>query len=195
MRIEYYKKVSSTNALAKAIKPEPWTVVWAEIQTNGYGKQKREWFSPKGGLYFTVVLPEESPHLLPFLNLTGGLAVARALQNYKIHSSLKWPNDVLVKNKKIAGILSENIIGKKTEFSIMGIGFNTNIKKFPQQLKKSATSIEIEFQKVDNKEVLMQTINELKKVLKLKKKEALKEYKSLGFNKSFNSSKIKKYGL
>ena len=183
MKLKFYKKVSSTNFLAKTVKPKIWTVIVAETQIKGRGKDRKAWFSPKGGLYITVVLPTKSPDWLPFLNLAGGLAVAESLQSFKLSPILKWPNDVLIRNKKVAGILSENIISTKTEFSIIGIGLNTNINKFPQELRGKATSLKLEFREVDNQKLLSQIVNKLKKVLKLNKKEILKKCKQYGLQR------------
>lgn len=183
MELKFYKKVFSTNSLAKTIRPKVWTVIISETQTKGRGKGKRTWFSPKGGLYITVVLPTKSPDWLPFLNLAGGLAVAESLQSFKLSPILKWPNDVLIRNRKIAGILSENIIGTKTEFSIIGIGLNTNIDRFPQELRRKATSLKLEFREVDNQKLLGQIVNRLKKILKLNKEEIFKKCKQYGLQR------------
>ena len=177
MEVKFYKRVSSTNSLAKKRKFPIWTVVVAEAQRSGRGKGKRKWFSPKGGLYFTVILPPKPPTLLPYLNLVGGIAVAKALEQYGVSPSIKWPNDVLIKGRKVAGVLSENIISSKTEFSLIGIGLNTNIKRFPLRLEKKATSLLLEGKKVENNKILPAIFNNLKKMVDLKGEEILKEYK------------------
>jgi len=111
-------------------------------------------------------------------------------KKFKIEAVIKWPNDVLITStdlqrkiedrnfKKIAGILVENIIGGKLRVSIIGIGINTNIRKFPKDLSRKATSIEKHTgENVNNKEILELFLKEFKKIFIESEKEILKEYK------------------
>ena len=80
---------------------------------------------------------------------------------------IKLPNDVLLNQKKVAGVLTENVIGKDVKFSVMGIGLNTNIEKFPEDLENIATSLRIELgRKVDNKKLLEKIVEGIKEQLK-----------------------------
>lgn len=108
-----------------------WTVVGADSQTGGRGRHSRAWVSPFGGLYFSILLRcgvTESPVTL--LPLTVGLAVYRALidearqRGGEIHPRLKWPNDILTENGKLAGILCEAIEENGNWSVIAGIGMN-----------------------------------------------------------------------
>ncbi len=170
MIIKKYKKISSTNEIAKKLKPKPWTIILADEQTSGYGKEKRKWFSPEGGLYFTIVLPKLKINDLQTLTILAAFSIAKTIkEKYNLETFVKLPNDVMLlsktkKLKKIAGILTENIAGKEVLFSIMGIGLNTNIEKFPEDLKDVATSLKIELgKKVENEKILKEIFFEIKK--------------------------------
>lgn len=169
MKLKKYKKISSTNKTAKEIKkPSPWLVIWAEEQKAGYGRKKDYWFSPRGGLYFSVVLPKSTIEDLQILTILAAFVVAKVLkENFKIEPMIKLPNDVYLNQKKIAGILTEAVVGEDVKFSIMGIGLNTNIDKFPRDLENIATSLKIELGKeVDNEKLIRQIIRDIKKQLK-----------------------------
>jgi len=90
-------------------------VVVADVQTEGRGRFGREWLSPVGGLYATFVVPGH-----PTIQITVGVAVLRALERFGVKGALKWPNDLVVDGKKLAGILIE-IAG---ELALVGIGVN-----------------------------------------------------------------------
>jgi len=177
MKIVKYKKISSTSEIAKKLRPQPWTIILADEQKRGYGREQREWFSPKGGLYFTIVLPKVDIADLQILTLLAAFSVSKTVkEKFNLETFIKTPNDVLIisspnsrglKLKKICGILTENVIGKDVKFSIMGIGLNTNIKSFPKDLKDIATSIEIETgRKTNNEKILLAIIDGIKNNLK-----------------------------
>ncbi|XOB41320.1 MAG: biotin--[acetyl-CoA-carboxylase] ligase [Candidatus Nealsonbacteria bacterium] len=168
MKIKRFKKVSSTSALAKKEKANPWLVLWAEEQSSGYGRGKNYWFSPKGGLYFSVILPKTDIDDLQTLTILAAFIVAKIIKdNFSLECFIKLPNDVYVNNKKIAGVLTENVLSNDVKFSIMGIGLNTNIDKFPGDLENTATSLKIELDKdIDNEKILKQIVNGLKEQLK-----------------------------
>ena len=173
MKIISYKVVSSTNLKAKELarqrkNEEPWTVILAEKQTTGYGRKKAPWFSPKGGLYFSVILPKSNIEDLQTITILGGFIVAKVIKdNFQLEPFIKLPNDVWVNQKKVAGILTENVIGRQIKLSVIGVGLNTNIEKFPKELENIATSLKIELgREVDNKKILEQIIKGLKEQLK-----------------------------
>jgi BirA family biotin operon repressor/biotin-[acetyl-CoA-carboxylase] ligase len=170
MKILEFEKLESTQKKAKEIakKTEPWTVVLAKEQTGGYGRKGNFWYSSRGGLYFSVILPKTKIEDLQILTILAAFCVAKILkEDFKLEPFIKLPNDVYVNSKKICGILTENIIlGKEVKNSIIGIGLNTNIEKFPKDLENIATSIKIELKKkVDNKELLKKILEELKEKL------------------------------
>ncbi len=90
-------------------------IVIANEQTAGRGRFGRSWISPRGGLYATFILEPD-----PLLSLKAGLATVRVLQSAGIDARLKWPNDVLVEDQKIAGILIE----VEGDYALMGVGIN-----------------------------------------------------------------------
>ena len=169
--IKNYKTLLSTNQKAKELAEKgakPWTVIVAENQTEGRGRERHEWCSPKGGLYFSIILPKSNLEDLQTLTILAAFLTAKAIkENFQgIEPLIKLPNDVLINGKKVAGVLTENIIGKDIKLSVMGVGLNTNIKEFPEELKNIATSLESELGKqVDNKKILIQIVEEIKKQL------------------------------
>ena len=162
MNIKFFENATSTNELAKEFN-EPWTVIVAGGQTKGHGTKGTSWFSPKGGLYFSVVLPRDNLKDLETITILGAFIVSKIIkQEFNLEPFIKLPNDVYVNNKKICGILTENIIQKTIKSSVMGIGLNTNVSEFEEGL--NATSIKIEIKKeVDNIKILKLILTELKK--------------------------------
>lgn len=151
--------VDSTNEVAKTLIAEgvePWTVVVAEKQVQGKGRFGRSWSSPRGGLYLSLLLHEDLARL-PILSLAAGLATAEALESLGLEPRLKWPNDVLLRDQKVAGILVEGIVGPETYWAILGIGINTNVslEALPEPLRDGATTLrEALGEKVDNEALL-----------------------------------------
>jgi len=169
IKIKKYKRILSTNLLAKKLKkPEPWLVIMAEVQSKGYGRKRTSWFSPKGGLYFSIILPRSKIEDLQTLTILAAFIIAKVIkENFELEPFIKLPNDVWVNGKKIAGVLTENVVGKEVKFSVMGIGLNTNISKFPRTLEDDATSLKIELGKrVNNEKILKRIVKELKEQLK-----------------------------
>lgn len=194
MIIKKYKTIDSTNIKAKRLAEKganPWTVVLAESQTTGYGRKKTDWCSPKGGLYFSVILPKSNIEDLQTLMILAAFIVAKVVKdNFPLEPFIKLPNDVILISrvppqrgedrltslggksqesivKKICGILVENIVGKEVKLSVMGIGLNTNIEKFPKELKGRTTSLEIELgREVDNVKILEEIIRGLREQLR-----------------------------
>lgn len=131
-RIHYQPETSSTmdDAAALARKGCPdFTVVVALRQTHGRGRMQRSWLSADGGLYFTVVIRPDIPMLLAgLINLAAAIDMATVLRSdYQIDAGLKWPNDILVNNHKICGILSQmEAEGERVAHINIGIGLNVN---------------------------------------------------------------------
>jgi BirA family biotin operon repressor/biotin-[acetyl-CoA-carboxylase] ligase len=179
--IVFLREVGSTNDFAKELAgygAVEGTVVVAETQTCGRGRLDREWVSPKGGLWFSVVLrPELKPAEAVVIVFVSGLAVAEVLRElYGLKSETKWPNDVLVNGKKICGILTEmNTTGERINCVIVGVGVNVNfdvVKVFPEELRASATSLENMFgRKVRLEELFRALLEKLENVYELFLKE------------------------
>jgi BirA family biotin operon repressor/biotin-[acetyl-CoA-carboxylase] ligase len=133
--IHYWAEVDSTNtALARLAKEgcEEGTVVLADAQRAGRGRIGKPWFSPPGvNLHLSVLLrPSLQVNEARFLTLIGSLAIADAVAGYNVKTQVKWPNDVLVNDKKIAGVLSEVQLREgRIEQLILGMGVNLNIDR------------------------------------------------------------------
>ena len=140
---------TSTNAEAKRIAPsaEDGTVVISEVQTSGRGRMKRPWLSPRGGLWMSIILKPKIPPALAFrVNIAAAVAVSRALEElYGLEVKIKWPNDLMVGERKICGILTE--IGAEMdllEYAVVGIGINANLDPDLLPEEWGATSISAE---------------------------------------------------
>lgn len=131
LKLDIYKEIDSTNEEAKRIKKtHDFHVIISEKQTKGKGRLGKKWSSPNSGnIYMTICT--ENDHSNSPLSLITGLVCKRAINKISNKSlvTLKWPNDILVKNKKIGGILVEKEIQKEITRTIVGIGININIKK------------------------------------------------------------------
>ena len=179
----FFRVTESTNFQALRIADEgapEGTVVIADSQTGGRGRMKREWFSPPAvNLYASLILRPGFPAALSSpLTIMAGVAVARALDYYcPRRVQLKWPNDVLVGNRKMSGILTEiKTCGRKVEFAVLGIGVNVNMKKedFGPLLEQSATSLREETgHHISRLEVAVRIFDELGKYYHLLSKEGM----------------------
>ncbi|MCX8052839.1 MAG: biotin--[acetyl-CoA-carboxylase] ligase [Armatimonadetes bacterium] len=150
IHIYRFNTVTSTNdvaiEMAQGGKPEG-TVVLAKSQTAGRGRRGRVWLDEPGSsvLMSAILRPEFPPDRFPELSLTASLSVAKLLESaFALIPTLKWPNDVLVRNRKIAGILVETTPIRTGNAAIVGIGLNVNITRFPPELDGWATSIAAE---------------------------------------------------
>ncbi len=150
--ILYFQSIDSTNIKAKELALDDaahGTVIISEEQTSGKGRLGRTWISPKyKGIWMSIILrPDIEPLRVPTITQIGAAAVIKTCQSFNIKASIKWPNDIILNNKKICGILTE-MSGElnKVNYVVMGIGINANIDKedFPEELKNKATSISIE---------------------------------------------------
>jgi len=144
----HYDAVESTNDTAKELLEsdvEEGLVVWADRQAAGRGRQGRAWASPLGGLYASVVLePKESDAWV--LGLLVGMPVVRALRHFGVFAGLKYPNDAMYQDRKIAGILSEGVYRNDRYFVVVGIGVNTNVDldRLPADVQPKATTLKRE---------------------------------------------------
>ena len=131
VNLEIFNEIDSTNDEAKRIiVQKDFHVIIAERQTKGRGRLGKKWSSPNSGnIYMTICT--ENDHSNSPLSLVTGLICKRAINKIsnKLLVSLKWPNDILVKDKKIGGILVEKEIQKEVTRTIIGIGININIEK------------------------------------------------------------------
>ena len=130
--VVFRETADSTQSLALALASKPdshGAVVIAEQQKSGRGRQKRKWLSPKGGVWLSVVLKPSIPTaritLLPFV---AALAVCDAIRATGLDARLKWPNDVMISGKKVAGILLDiSAEADHVNHAVIGIGINANV--------------------------------------------------------------------
>jgi BirA family transcriptional regulator, biotin operon repressor / biotin---[acetyl-CoA-carboxylase] ligase len=150
LRIRHYFRIGSTNAAAMeaaaAGEPEG-SVFFAEQQTAGRGRGGNSWESAASdGIYCSVILrPQLSPADALLLSLIAGIAVAEAVeQSTGLHPDLRWPNDVLLEERKFCGILTEmNAEATRVRYLVVGIGINVNQASFSAELEPIATSLRI----------------------------------------------------
>jgi BirA family biotin operon repressor/biotin-[acetyl-CoA-carboxylase] ligase len=150
--IYYFPELKSTNIRAKekalhgAEGISEGTLIVAERQSAGKGRLGREWFSPVGGIWFSVILyPQLSPSYISRITLMTAVAVVKAIKICtQIKSQIKWPNDILINEKKVCGILTEmsaelDIIN----WVVVGIGINVNIdlREFPEDIQENTISL------------------------------------------------------
>ncbi len=116
----------------------------ARQQTAGRGRYGRTWVSEKdAGLYFSIILrPKLETQFLPLITLMTGVAVHDMLQEYGLNPDIKWVNDILVKEKKISGILAETAESPNGLAVVVGVGINLTSENFPAEITDTATSIE-----------------------------------------------------
>jgi BirA family biotin operon repressor/biotin-[acetyl-CoA-carboxylase] ligase len=145
-RVICYPRLTSTMDVAKREAQQgavEGTVVIAGEQTAGRGRIKRAWLSPKGSIALSIILYPSLAYL-PSLIMVASLAVVHCIDKVTgLKSQIKWPNDVLVNNKKVCGILIESDVrGNTVDYAIIGIGINVNLRlsDFPE-IPPTATSL------------------------------------------------------
>ena len=155
MNIIYLEKIDSTNSYAKLNieKFEDRTVISASSQTSGRGRFKRKWIDlGEGNLFVSLILKPSCTFLPLYANLTQFTAVVlcRVLEEYGVEPEIKWPNDILISGKKIAGILSEVVMsGNNLKGLVIGAGVNLNAdkSKLVMIIDKAVTSLNIELER------------------------------------------------
>lgn len=163
----YFKTLDSTNNKAKELEEDlkEGSIIISEEQTKGRGRMGRTWISPnEKGIYTSIFLePKGSPGDIGPLTLMGAGAVSKALDSYGVKSSIKWPNDIIVNNKKVGGILTEMSSElNKINHIIMGIGLNVSLDKedIDEDLRSKVTSLKLEGYDLVRKELLAKILEE-----------------------------------
>lgn len=158
-KIEYFETIESTNDYLKTIDKESGYVVISNEQTKGKGRLGRIWSSNKNeGLYMSILLkPNLSIDKIPFLTMITGSVIIKVLNSLGINSQIKWPNDIILNNKKIGGILSELVTTNDDKKVIIGIGINLNKILFEDDIKDKATSLKYEGFEIE-KDLLIKNI-------------------------------------
>lgn len=147
--ILWYSEVTSTNDVAAVLaeqRPGEGSVVLANAQSSGRGRQGRPWVSPAGaGLYVSIVL-RPPPHAVTLVTIAAGVAVADGIQTATgLDVQLKWPNDVQIGGRKVAGLLAEassSTAVPSVQHVILGVGINVMAAAYPPEIASRATSLE-----------------------------------------------------
>jgi BirA family biotin operon repressor/biotin-[acetyl-CoA-carboxylase] ligase len=169
--IRVFEETTSTNDVIEKLARDgvkEGVVVFAESQTRGRGRLGRKWMSPaKQGLWFSVLLrPDLRPQETTRLNVASATALRRAIESQTgLKPEIKWPNDILIQGKKVAGILTE-LSGEldHVKYVVLGIGVDVNLSQgdFPAELRKLATSLKAELGKpVSRPELAVVILREL----------------------------------
>ncbi|MCZ9871348.1 biotin--[acetyl-CoA-carboxylase] ligase [Brachyspira hyodysenteriae] len=149
-----YKTVESTNIVARGMAmngADSGTVVIAEEQTSGYGRNGKSFFSPYGtGIYMSIILnlkKEKKIFNSSFITTAAAMAVSKSIEEISNENTqIKWVNDVFINDKKVCGILTEGAFSfedGKLDYAVIGIGINVNFPKngFPEEINNIAVSI------------------------------------------------------
>lgn len=159
----YFREVTSTNDIGKGLATEganEGMIISSETQTGGRGRRGREWISPRGGLWFSIILrPKVHAEHAGELSLLASVAVAKAIRRlYSLKTDVKWPNDVLLGGKKVCGILAESEIrGQRIDFAVLGIGVNADfeVQALPVHLRSPTTTLRHQLKGEVQREVLL----------------------------------------
>jgi len=167
--IRVFQETTSTNDIIEKLARDgvkEGVVVFAESQTKGRGRLGRKWISPPAkGLWFSVLLrPDLRPQAATQLTVATATALARAIRRQtNLSPEIKWPNDILIGERKVAGILTElSAELDHVKYLILGIGVDVNLSasEFPVELRKIATSLKIETGRAVNRADLATAILE-----------------------------------
>ncbi|WP_296859351.1 biotin--[acetyl-CoA-carboxylase] ligase [uncultured Methanobrevibacter sp.] len=171
-----FKEVSSTNTVAKFLSNnnvENGSVVISEKQTDARGRSGKSWESPLGGVWLSIILNQDVDHSrLPLITLSTGVAVAKALERIGIKNpEIKWPNDIMINDKKVCGILTEAIAKFNTiENVIIGVGIDASfdMNEIPEDLQDGTTTLEKELGRKENENTLITIfLEEFEKIINL----------------------------
>ena len=171
-KIKYFEEISSTHIVAKeqVRKAENGTIYLADRQTSGIGTKGRSWHTGNANnIALTIVIKDNCTlELLNNLSVNVAIAIQKAIKElYGIELNIKEPNDLLLHNKKICGILVEtNSIGEKVNYIIISIGFNVNEVEFSDEIVNSATSLKKELKKdFVREEIIVKIMEEIEKII------------------------------
>ncbi|EFM39412.1 biotin--[acetyl-CoA-carboxylase] ligase [[Eubacterium] yurii subsp. margaretiae ATCC 43715] len=152
--IEVFDEIDSTNEQAKKIakNASDGTIVAANVQTKGKGRRGREFESKKGGMYFSIILkPDVAIEEVPFITQMTACSINKALSEMGVDTLIKWPNDIILNDKKLCGILCEMSCEiDYLSYVVAGIGINLKKVDFEEEVEKVATSLEQEGYELDN---------------------------------------------
>ena len=177
-RVYYFEEIESTQNFAQQIAPnkkENGTIIIAEKQTAGRGRINRKWVSPKGGIWFSLVIyPKFDVSSSTLVPIAGAVALSKSIKTVlKIDTTVKWPNDIVISGKKVAGMLVDaSFQANDIEYLILGVGinFDINSKKLEKKLLKNpdfygASSLREKDDKTPPKVLVKEFLLEFEKIL------------------------------
>ncbi|MBN1637833.1 MAG: biotin--[acetyl-CoA-carboxylase] ligase [Ignavibacteriales bacterium] len=173
----YLDEIDSTNSvLLNDEHYDNGTVLFAEHQTAGRGRMNRRWVSDHGkNLTFSILLTNNIDIInVNFFNLCAGLSIVSAIENlFQLQAKLKWPNDVLISNRKVAGLLLESVsTGNIIKKVVIGFGINVNQTQFPSMENLHPTSLRHELKKeISREKILSEILNQYEELLETAIKE------------------------
>jgi BirA family biotin operon repressor/biotin-[acetyl-CoA-carboxylase] ligase len=177
-----FKEINSTQKYARNYISENyitnWVMISAEKQTDGIGRYHRKWHSPDGvNLYISFIIPiKQDFKLISLLPILTSVTISQTLCNFNCENSIKWVNDILVNDSKIAGILIESISEGENIFAIIGIGLNVNMSQEENiNIDQKVTSMRITCGKILDRE-------RVKEYLKKKLQENIINYEKIGID-------------
>ncbi|WXR60650.1 biotin--[acetyl-CoA-carboxylase] ligase [Peptostreptococcaceae bacterium AGR-M142] len=164
-KIYHFESLDSTNNYIKNnyLKLNDKDIIIAEEQIKGRGRTNRYWHSKKGeGIWMSIYLkPDILPFKAPIITQLTGASIIKALDNLGIKTSIKWPNDIFLNDKKLCGILTEmKLEVSDLEYIIVGIGMNVNSIDFDDEIKDIATSIKAEGFDISRVDIIREILKE-----------------------------------
>lgn len=194
-----FREVTSTNTLAKFLSvngAENGTVIISEKQTKAKGRSGKSWESPLGGVWLSIILnPNVDYTKLPMITLATGVAVAKTLEKVGVENpEIKWPNDIIINDKKVCGILTEAVSKFNTiENVIVGVGIdaNLNVDDFPEDLQDGTTTLKEELGREGNENFLIRLfLEEFEKITELFNHEGYEDILKEWRKRSYTIGKI-----
>ncbi|MBE6499926.1 MAG: biotin--[acetyl-CoA-carboxylase] ligase [Methanobrevibacter thaueri] len=198
-KLYVYNEVNSTNTVAKFLSKngvENGSVIISEKQTEARGRSGKVWESPLGGVWLSIILTPDVDHSrLPLITLSTGVAVAKTLEKIGIENpEIKWPNDIIINDKKVCGILTEAVAKFNTiENVIIGVGIdaNLNMSEFPEKLQEGTTTLEKELGRKSDVNLLIRIfLEEFEKISELFNHEGYEEILKEWRKRSYTIGKI-----
>ena len=171
MKIEYYEQINSTHKYAQTIAQDLESdrkVIIADEQTDGIGTKGRSWYTGKGNnIAMTIILhTKRKINELKDLPIEVAKIVQKSIKElYNYNLEIKPPNDIMLNNKKVCGILTQtNTQGEKINYILISMGFNVNETRFSEEVKDIATSLKNEYKKeFDRKEIISKILENIEK--------------------------------
>ena len=180
--IEYFSFTNSTNDDAFELianeNVQNGTIIITDYQKKGRGRRENKWFStPGNNLTFSLILKKTSEYNLGLLSILSGVAIIEGIERFtNIKCKLKWPNDIMLNQKKIGGILIET--KHNNPYLVIGIGININEQEVPAELESIASSLRIENASPIQREPLLAFIlNQFENLYKENKKICIPKWK------------------